>query len=170
METTVTGLFSDADAAQRARQELEREGFGHGEITVLNKETDHLHELLGEETSDAERGAILGAVVGGIGAAIGAITLCLPPLEVFDAHWAIAALVGAGIGGVASAGIGFLVGSATGHQVQEEYEHCIEQGGQVIAINTDRAHAAKAYNMLERFGGQGLSTAVHHKHHAKETA
>lgn len=170
METTVTGLFVDEDTAKRARQELEREGFKPEEIRVLTRETENLHALLGEETSDAARGATLGATVGAIGAAIGGVVLTLPPLEVFDSHWLTAAIFGAVVGGVVSAAIGFMVGSATGHQVQEEYEHCIERGGQVIAINTDRAHAPKAYGLLERCGGTQLSTAVHARHHVQETA
>ena len=61
--------------------------------------------------------------------------------------------------------IGLLVGSATGHQVQEEYEHGIETGGVVVAVNTDRHHAEKALEVLTRAGGQSLSTSVHTKHH-----
>ena len=165
METTITGLFATEAAAQKARLELEAAGFAAEHTMVITDETDHRHELLGEETSDAARGGRLGALVGAIGMGIGSAALALPPLSVFQSHFVIAALFGALAGGVTGGLIGLLVGSATGHQVQEEYEHGIERGGVVVAVNTDRRHAAKAHEVLARAGGQSLSTSVHVKHH-----
>lgn len=165
METTVTGLFVDADQARQARKALEREGFGADSITVLSRETENLHQLLAEETSDAARGAMLGAAVGGVGAAIAGAAMSVPPVSLFEMHWLIAAIAGGGVGAISGGLIGLLIGSATGHQVQEEYEHLIERGGLVLAVNTDGAHASKAHDLLEKLGAQSLSTAVHAKHH-----
>lgn len=170
METTVTGLFPDATACKRAQQALESEGFQRQEITVLTRDSENLHELLGEETSDAARGAFVGAVVAAVGLSIAAAALALPPLSVFASHWAVCAAFGLVIGGVAGAVIGLLIGSGTGHQVQEEYEHMIERGGQVVAVNTDLRHATKAHAVLQRSGGSALSTSVHRKAHVRETA
>ena len=165
METTITGLFATDALAHKARLDLEAAGFGAEHTMVITEETDHRHELLGEETSDAARGARLGALVGAIGMGIAGAALTLPPLSVFQGHFAVAALYGAMAGGVTGGLIGFLVGSATGHMVQEEYEHGIERGGVVVAVNTDRHHAAKAHDVLAHAGGQSLSTSVHRKHH-----
>ena len=164
METTVSGLFTDAATAERAERELAKNGFDPHQIRVLTQRTENLHELLGEETSDAVRGALLGGAVGAVGAAIAGAALTLPPLSVFEAHWLVAAIVGALIGGVVAALIGLLIGSATGHQVQEEYEHLIARGGRVIAVHTDAAHAARAFEELAQSGGTQLSTAVHGAH------
>ena len=165
METTVTGLFATATAAQKARIALEAAGFAADHTMVITDETDHRHELLGEETSDGVRGARLGAVVGAVGMGIAGAAMALPPVSLFEIHFAMAALGGAAAGTLAGGLIGLLVGSATGHQVQEEYEHGIERGGVVVAVNTDRVHAGKAHEMLVAAGGQSLSTSVHAKHH-----
>ena len=170
METTVTGLFPDADAARRAQQELEREGFAPEAITLLTRDSPNLHQMLGEETSDAVRGAAVGGAVASFGMAIAGIALALPPLSVFDMHWAWCAVVGAMAGGVAGAVIGLLIGSGTGHQVQQEYEHLIEGGGQLVAVNTDGGHASRAHGVLQRSGGSLLSTSVHAKVHVGQTA
>jgi len=168
METTITGLFTTAAAAQQAQSALQAAGFGADHTMVINAETHHRHELLGEETSDAVRGSTLGGVVGAVGMAIAAVALALPPVSLLQVPVALAALGGAACGAVAGGLIGFLVGSATGHQMQEEYEYGIERGGVVVAVNTDRVHAAKAHEVLVRSGGHSLSTSVHRKHHEKQ--
>lgn len=170
METTVTGLFPDAEVAAKAQRELVREGFTAAEISLITRDSEDLHSLLGEETSDATRGAIIGGVVGAVCSACAGAVLALPPVQLFEVGWPFAALAGAFVGGVVAGAIGFLVGSATGHQVQEEYEHRIERGDQLIAINTDHQHATKALDMLQTFGGQLLSTAVHGRLHRRATA
>ena len=164
METTITALFATAEAAQKARRELESAGFGTDHTMVITEQTEHRHELLGEETSDGIRGGRLGAIVGAIGMGIGGAAVNLPG-SVFQGNPAVAAIYGAIAGGVTGALIGLLVGSATGHQVQEEYEHGIDDGGVVVAVNTDGPHSAKAVEVLTRAGGHSLSTSVHAKHH-----
>ncbi|HEX5054633.1 MAG TPA: hypothetical protein VFZ65_22845 [Planctomycetota bacterium] len=168
METTVTGLFANAEAAQKARSELDRAGFPSANTVLITEATEHRHQLLGEETADATRGAVVGTIVCGVGMAIGAAAMALPPVSLFDAHFALTGLAGGVCGAIAGGAIGFLVGSATGHQVQEHYEHAIENGGVVVAINTDQLHVASARAVLERAGGRELSTAVHGKHHAPQ--
>lgn len=165
METTVTGLFQDAEVAAKAQRELEREGFPAAEITLITRETANLHEVLGAETSDATRGAVVGGGVGAAFAAIAGAVLARPPIALFDVAWPFAAIGAACIGGVVAGAIGFLIGSATGHQVQEEYEHRIGHGARLLAVNTDGSHAAKALLLLQRSGGQLLSTAVHGGNH-----
>jgi gas vesicle protein len=170
METTVSGLFPDSRAASRAREELENGGFAPETIMVLTRDTEGLHELLGEETSDAARGAVVGGVVGAVGLAIAVVAMSSPPLLLFELHWVLAALAGVVVGGIAGALIGLLIGSATGHQVQEEYEAMIENGGQLLAVNTDARHAVAAFEALRRSGGAALSTSVHRKHHVRDSA
>jgi hypothetical protein len=170
METTITGLFPDAEAARRARLELVRHGFADGSVALLTRQTTNLHALLGEETADAARGAMVGLAVGGVGMAIGASMMALPALALFETHWLVVALIGGVCGAIAGGAIGFLIGSATGHQMQEEYESGIARGGEVLAVNTDRAHATQALALLRRCGGTALSTSVHQKHHANRVA
>lgn len=172
METTVTGLFPDAEGVDCARRELEREGIPATAIEVLSKGSANLHSALGAETSDGVRGMQVGAFVSAIGHAIGGAVISLPPVSLVHVHWAIAAAVGAVIGAGSGALIGYFIGAITGQQVQQEYEAEITRGGELIAVNTDSVHAAKAYAVLERCGGQQLSTAVHaansHQPHGDE--
>ncbi|MEO6595786.1 MAG: hypothetical protein ABIP94_13630 [Planctomycetota bacterium] len=166
METTVTGMFATAEAAQKARMELERAGLSPSSTVLISEATEHRHQLLGEETSDATRGSLLGAIVGALGMGVGGAAMALPPVSLFEAHFLMTGIAGGLCGAIAGGAIGFLVGSATGHQVQEHYENAIEHGGVVLAVNTDRVHAALAHSVLERAGGKDLSTSVHGKHHA----
>ena len=166
METTVTGLFANANEVQQAQRELAEAGFAPAAITVITRDTDNRHELLGEETSDAARGVMLGAVVGGVGMAIGGAAITMLPAMPFEFHPLVGLLLGAVFGAATGALIGLLVGSATGHQVQEQYEHLIEAGNVLVAVNTDRVHAQKAHDVLQRLGGRELSTSVHRRHNA----
>lgn len=170
METTVTGLFADAAGAAHARQKLEDDGFSPDAISLLTKDTANLHNLLDEETSDAARGAMVGGVLGGCGMALASAVMTMPPMSVFDMHWLLAALLGGAIGAIVAALIGFGIGSATGHMVQQEYEAMIHSGGQLLAVNTDSSHAGQAFETLRRLGGSALSTSVHLKHHTEQSA
>jgi hypothetical protein len=167
METTVTGVFGSAADAQRAAHELAEEGFGGEAIEVITSETEDRHARIGADTSDAVRGATIGASVGGIGMAIGGIAMSVPPLLLFELQPVFAALLFGALGAVAGLVIGLLVGSATGHQVQQEYEHVIENGGVLLAVSTDGARSARAQALLARCGGTMLSSSVHRQHHVQ---
>ncbi|MGE3175619.1 MAG: hypothetical protein AB7O97_23555 [Planctomycetota bacterium] len=157
METTVTGMFADLDGAERAVGELERAGVARDAVAVITRETDNRHRLLGEETSDVARGALLGAVVGGVGMALGGLAMA----ELFDLHPALAVLGFGVLGAAAGTAIGVLIGSATGHQVQEEYEHLIDSGRVLLAVHGDAASAARVQGLLAQQGAEMLSTSVH---------
>jgi hypothetical protein len=170
METTITGLFPDAESARRARLELEQHGTPAAAIEVLTPDTANLHALLGEETADAARGGTVGSVTASIGLGLAGAMLSLPPVSLFGGHWLISGCLGAMCGAAAGGLIGVLIGSGTGHQVQAEYEAGIERGGTVVAVNTDRAHADATLSLLRRCGGASLSTSVHRKHQLHATA
>jgi hypothetical protein len=167
METTVTGLFENAGAAQRAVHDLGAAGFLPASIAVITSDTADRHHLIGEETSDSARGAVIGVAVGGVGMAIGGIVMAVPPVDLFEMHPVLAALLFGALGALGGLVIGVLVGSATGHMVQEEYEHLIDNGAVLLAVNTDGAHAARAHAVLASAGGTMLSTSVHRKHRAE---
>lgn len=164
METTVTGLFADATAAQAASHGLAAAGFAAEAIEVITDATEDRHRLLAEETSDVGRGARLGAAVGALGMAIGGVVMSVPPVDLFEFSPVVGALAFGALGAIGGTLIGLLVGSATGHQVQEEYEHGIDAGAVVLAVNTDRVHAPRALEALRRAGGSLLSTSVHRRH------
>ena len=164
METTVTGVFSTQDAARAAEVRLGDAGFAQDDIEHIDSGTPNRHQLIGEETSDLMRGAVLGAGVGALGMAIGGVAMA-GPIGLFEMSLVLATLVFGARGAMGGLVIGLLVGSATGHQVQEEYEHMIDAGGVLLAVNTDQSHATRAEQVLAEAGGQKLSVSVHRKHH-----
>ncbi len=164
METTVSGLFVNAAAAQAAMHALGEAGFGAEAIEVITSETKDRHTLIGEETADLARGCWLGAGVGGVGMAGGGLAM-VSVLHLFSMHPLAGALLFGAAGAAAGAIVGLLVGSATGHQVQEEYEHRIEHGAVLLAVNTSGRRVADARAVLARCDGSMLSTSVHRPHH-----
>lgn len=160
METTVTGVFADPQAAQRALQMLGSAGFGHERIDRIDHDTPDYRQKVGQETSDLARGALLGAALCAFGSALAGAGLA----GIWESTLLRGAAFGAVVGAVVGAAVGLLIGSATGHQVQEEYEHMLEGGAVLLAVNTDAAHATQARAILAQAGGTMLSTAVHRTH------
>jgi len=160
METTVTGVFTDEARGRAVMEQLVQQGFAREDVLLVTADTPHVHQLIGEETGDASRGAIIGVAVGGLGSLLAGAAIS----SLFDASLlaggAVGALLGAGAGGL----IGLLVGSGTGHMMQEEYEHLLETGAVLLAVNTDRAHGANAQRLLAEAGAIGLSSCAHRRH------
>lgn len=165
MDTTVLALFSTRELAEAAKEKLAAAGFARDGVTVVTKDTPGRHEFLGAETSDLVRGATVGAVVGGVGSAIAGFVMFSPQLGLFGNAPLLGALLGGGLGAIAGIVIGLLIGSATGHQVQEEYEYHVESGHALVAVDTARAKAQAAIDVLRACGGTAISTSVH-RHHA----
>jgi hypothetical protein len=166
MQVTVSGVFASVELSQLAVQKLLRAGFPPAEIQVVGKDTPHRHDVVNAETSDAARGAATGAAVGGVFAAVCAGALALPGVNVIAAAPVLAALAGGGAGAAAGGVVGLLIGSATGHQVAEEYEHALDEGRVLVAVHTDRAHALKAREALLGAGGKAISDSVHRNAHS----
>ena len=165
METTVSGVFADEAQAGKVVERLVAAGFRRDEVTLVTSEMPNRHELIGEETSDAPRGLVVGLGVGGVGAAIAAFGVCSAFPEFGVPGW-LAGLGGGVVGGLGGALVGWLIGSGTGHMVQEEYEHLLDAGMVLVAINTERTRAAQAEKVLAESGGTAMSTSVHRKHQA----
>jgi hypothetical protein len=149
-------------------EQLAQQGFAREDVMLVTADTPHRHELIGEETGDASRGAIVGVAVGGLGSLLAGAAIS----SLFDAGLLVGGVVGALLGACAGGVIGLLVGSGTGHMVQEEYEHLLESGAVLLAVNTDRAHGANAQRLLAEAGATAVSSSVHrrHQHIAEQSA
>src|SRR5688572_21568051 len=106
MAKTVVGFFDTYPQAQRAVDQLVRNGFQREDISIVtNKE--RYAEVENDDTAGAAVGATTGAVLGG---AAGLVVSMIPGIgPVLAAGPLIAALVGAGAGAVAGGIIGALV-------------------------------------------------------------
>ena len=104
METTVTGVFADPQAAQRAMQMLGSAGFAQERIDRIDHATPDYHHKVGQETSDLARGAMLGAALCACGSALAGAGL--------SGIWESTLLRGAAIGAVVGAVVGAAAGAA----------------------------------------------------------
>lgn len=156
---TVSGLFPDRDAAERAYQRLIDLGYTRDEINVLMSEDTRNRYFNNERSTDTELGnkAAEGAGIGGgIGAAIGALfgaiatigtSVLIPGLGLIVAGPFAAALAGAGAGGVAGGLIGALIGAGIPEERARAYEQGIKRGEIFISVH---AHSSNDADQIER--------------------
>lgn len=142
---TLTGMFRDRDAAERAWYSLHERGYGADEVDLLMSEDTRARHF-GADTPDTElgnkamegagTGSAIGGTLGAIAGAIAAIgtTLVIPGLGLVLAGPIAAALAGAGAGGLAGGLIGALVGRGIPEDRAQRYEQDIRGGGIVISV------------------------------------
>jgi hypothetical protein len=160
---TVVGLFDDFTAAQRAVQDLESSGFSHSDISLVANNASGQYDryantvsrdVADSTTSGAGTGAVAGAVVGGgLGLLAGLGLLMIPGFgPVVAAGWLLSTLTGAGIGAATGGLLGALVGAGVPHEEAQIYNEGVRRGGTLVAIKASDDMAAKAADILNRFG------------------
>jgi hypothetical protein len=160
---TVVGLFDDFTQAQRAVQDLENSGFSHSDISLIannaSGQYDRYANTVSRDVADATAsgagtGAVAGAVVGGgLGLLAGLGLLVIPGFgPVVAAGWLLSTLTGAGIGAATGGLLGALVGAGVPHEEARIYDEGVRRGGTLIAVKASDDMAAKAADILNRFG------------------
>jgi hypothetical protein len=157
----ITGSFKTREDADRAYDTLVSLGYSSDEITVImSDETKKTHFVNGDHDSDLgnkslEKAGVGSAIGGTAGAIIGAIAaigtvVALPGLGLVVAGPLLAALTGAGAGGLTGGIIGALVGSGIPKEHAEHFENSIKQGGIIIGVTpksaADRARIVADWN------------------------
>jgi hypothetical protein len=139
----VTGMFRDRDSAERAYGALSTRGYTDRDVNlVMSDDTrrryfaDTETELGNKAAEGAGVGGALGATAGAIAAAIAAVgtSIAIPGLGIVIAGPAVAALAGAGAGGVTGGLIGALVGWGIPEERVKHYEKGIKEGGIVMGV------------------------------------
>ncbi len=160
---TLTGMFRDRDAAERAWYALHERGYGAEEVDLLMSE-DTRSRHFGAGASEAGSGSkamegagagsAIGGTLGAIAAAIAAIgtTLIIPGLGLVMAGPLAAALAGAGAGGLAGGLIGALVGRGIPEDRARRYEDDIRRGGIVISVKPKTDEDADYFNKAWKAG------------------
>lgn len=168
METTieynypslVNAAFSNRDDAQRAYDELIYRGYKPEEINVvISDETHRIHHEEVENDkpvrSTMENAGIGSAVGGTAGAIAGAIlaigsTVIIPGLGIAVAGPLLAALTGAGAGGLTGGIVGALHNRGIPEDHAQAFESSIREGGVVISFTPrtveDRMEIIEAWN------------------------
>ncbi|CAN5133287.1 hypothetical protein BH09PSE2_BH09PSE2_05070 [soil metagenome] len=136
MVQTITGLFDSYADAKRAVQSLEDAGVPHRDISIIANNA-HGEHVVGDDlqrgdraVEDAEKGAGIGATVGGVGGLLAGLgLLAIPGLgPVVAAGWLASTALGAVVGGAVGAAAGGLVGALTKEGVSEEDAHVYAEG------------------------------------------
>ena len=164
--TSVMGIYPDRTTVSDAIAVLHKEGYRATDISVLSSENQGTKDFAHEKRSKAPECAATGAAAGGaVGAAfawlvsIQAVTIPgLMPLAA--AGPLLAALAGAGAGGV----LGFIVGALAGlrhsEYVARRYAGRIRHGGILLSVHCDGPNwSDKATKTLILTGARNISTA-----------
>lgn len=168
METTieynypslVNAVFSNRNDAQKAYDELIYRGYKPEEINVIISDETHRihHEKIAEEKpahstmENAGIGSAIGGTAGAIAGAIIAIgtTVVIPGLGIAVAGPLLAALTGAGAGGLTGGIVGALHNRGIPKEHAEAFESSIREGGVVISFTPrtveDRMEIIEAWN------------------------
>lgn len=162
----VSGLFNDRESAERAYQSVTSRGYSHDDTNVIMSDetrtkyypegSDYTSALGDKTMEDAGKGAAiggtLGAIIGGI-AAIGT-SVVLPGLGLIVAGPIVAALTGAGAGGLTGGLIGAFVGHGIPEEHAAEYENGVKNGGVYMGVNARNDEDAQHFhNEFSQSGG-----------------
>jgi len=141
--TTVVGVFSDHEQAERAIDELRRSGFRDDQIGVAGRRTE---VAVAEKTTEGEdthagTGAIAGVVAGaGLGAlaGLGILAGVIPVIGPAIAGGTLGVILSNAAGGAAVAGLaGALIGAGIPEKEAEYYNREFEAGRMIVTVTAD---------------------------------
>lgn len=157
----VTGIFSDAHAAERAVHELIEGHFASEEISIVVADREGSHEERVEHGTGVAAGAVAGGTLGGALGALGASlvatgVIAAPGLFVLAAGPLLAALKGA----VAGAAVGLEVGALAGLGIWKDEAHIhaegLKKGGIIVAVPAVHEHADEARKVFTAAGADAV--------------
>jgi len=163
--STVVGVFSDHQQAQRAVSELRRLGFSEDQIGVARRGSDDDRGTL-SETADAGdetyagEGTAAGLATGaGVGAlwGLGIIAGVLPAVGPAIAGGTLAAILSSAAAGAVTAGLGgALIGLGLSKDEAEYYDSEFASGRTVVTV-TAAGREEEAESVLRQYGGYNIS-------------
>jgi hypothetical protein len=160
MARTAVGYFHDRMSADRAYEDLVREGFSKDDISILGRGAEGTTGLADDGHEGHHVTAGEGAAAGGIfGLLLGAAAMLIPGIGPIVAIGPItAALTGAVTGGVTGAVVGGVAGALMKAGVPEDearfYEDRFRSGGYLVTARTDDDHYAQARMVLQSCGAE----------------
>jgi len=159
---TVVGLFDSLPEANRAVDELVREGVSRDDVSVIaSNANDRYPEYssgTGEVGKGTAKGAGAGAVVGGgLGLIAGLTALAIPGFGPIIAAGPIAAaLTGAGIGAASGGLIGGLSKAGVSENDARLFEEAVRRGDVLVTVRTSGDHADHVSDVLDRNGAKDV--------------
>jgi hypothetical protein len=161
MMTSVTGVYTSRDAAERGLRTLEKLGFRKDEVSLFM--SGPARELQfsewsrppndGEATADAATGATLGTALGSL-AAVASLSIAG---GLFVAGPVGAAVAGAAAGGAGGGLFGVLVGAGIREEEARIYQNELGRDGILIRVTvSDEVTAAIVRSVFETTQGRAL--------------
>jgi hypothetical protein len=156
---TVTAMFETEEAAGRAAEALENEGFAREQIGIIAGYELSEPEKYVSATENTEAKVMGGvgkglALGGGLGAVAGTVSaLLIPGVGPLMIGGALATtFLGAGLGGAVGGVAGGLMKAGVDESDARLFESALRHGGVVLTVHTDQAHARKAVDILDASG------------------
>jgi hypothetical protein len=164
--TSVMGIYPDRTTVSDAINVLRKTGYRTTDISVLASDNQGSKDFAHEQHNKALQGAAIGAAVGAvIGAALAWLvstqTVPAPALgPLVTAGPVLAALAGAGAGGVLGWIVGLLAGLPLTEYVAKRYAGRIRRGGILVSVHCDSPEwCDRAKKTLKDTGAQNVSSA-----------
>ena len=161
MSKSVFGIATTQGQAERIVQQLQAQGFGTSEISVLMPDTGGTRDIGHVKATKAPEGAATGGATGGvIGLLAGIGALAIPGVGPFIAAGPImAALSGAAVGAATGGVVGGLIGLGIPEIEAKRYEEKLKKGNYLIAVHTDENEDVdRAKHIFKTAGAEDIST------------
>ncbi len=163
-----TGMFYDTPSAEAAVTRLNEMGYGKDDISVMMDDKSKAKEFTDATGTQATKGAVTGASVGGgLGAIIAGLTATGSLAAIVGTGGAAAplvagplaaALAGLGAGGLAGGIVGALVGSGIPKEKAEEYEQGLKKGGILLGVQPRPDTQDRLRDVFSGSSSRGTST------------
>lgn len=154
---TVVGLFSTRFAAQRAVNELRRNGYPAEEIGMASRDEPEVATELSDTSDNVATAVTTGVVAGGAGGALWGLGIAaglLPGIGPVIAGGTLAAILASAATGAATAGVaGCLIGLGLPEEQAEYYQSQVAEGRTIVTVNTPPGRFREAQDILNRVGG-----------------
>ncbi|MGB8842329.1 MAG: hypothetical protein WCC64_14815 [Aliidongia sp.] len=161
MTRTLTGLYDSYEDAVSVIKDLEADGIGEDDVSLLANRAGILHRddiVAGNEAGvGAEAGATFGAIVGGAtGLLAGLGMLAIPGIgPVVAAGWLVTAALGAAGGAIAGGAGGGLIGAMISNGVSEEdahvYAESVRRGGCLVTARVPDAKVTSTQVIMAKY-------------------
>ncbi len=166
-KTSVLGIYTNRETAERGTDALIKSGFQASDISALVPENLGAKAIGTEKATKAPEGATTGATSGavlggGLGLLIGIGALAIPGLGPFIAAGPImATLAGMGVGGTVGGLTGALVGLGIPEYEAKRYEGRMQKGGILLSVHCDTSDQIKrAKEVLKNSGAEDISSTT----------
>jgi uncharacterized membrane protein len=165
-KTAVFALYSSADQAERAVNELVSARFSQTDVSVLMTDNRGTRDFAHEKQTKAPEGTTTGVAAGGtIGGTLGLLAgigaLAIPGVGPLIAAGPImATLAGLGVGGAVGGLVGALVGMGIPEYEAKRYEGRVKEGGILLSVHCDTSEEiSRAKDVLKRTGASDIASA-----------